>query len=127
MKITSGSGTSLIVTYDHGLKWTLDNPMVLPTLTFNNVVYHLHHIHCHTGSEHTVDEKQYPGECHLVHKSDYGSHAVIGVFLDSGSATPNNVFSELLDKPESEFWNDAVLDIDFKSASMFEGLDLRHY
>jgi len=79
------------------LKWTPINTKSYPSLYFNGSLYFLLQLHCHTGSEHTVDGLQYPGECHLVHQSARGQYAVIGIFLDDGSPIPNSVFSELLD------------------------------
>jgi len=67
------------------------------TLTFDDVEYHFYQMHCHTGSEHTVNERQYPGECHFVHRSESGLEAVIGIFLDDSLETSNPFFSMLLD------------------------------
>ncbi|MDJ0800809.1 MAG: carbonic anhydrase [Calothrix sp. MO_167.B12] len=46
--------------------------------------YELLQFHFHTPSEHTVDGKSYPMEVHLVHKSEKGSLAVLGIFLKEG-------------------------------------------
>ncbi len=52
-------------------------------------------LHFHEGSEHTVDGKQYPMEVHLVHQSEVGELAVIGVFMDIGD--PNEVVKTVFD------------------------------
>ncbi len=44
--------------------------------------------HFHEGSEHTIDGKRYPMEVHLVHQSEVGELAVIGVFIDIGKPNP---------------------------------------
>lgn len=41
--------------------------------------------HFHTPSEHTADGKFYDMELHLVHQSDRGQLAVVGVFLKKGN------------------------------------------
>ena len=48
--------------------------------------YELLQFHFHAPSEHTVDGKHYPVEAHLVHKSEDGKLAVIGVFMKEGSS-----------------------------------------
>jgi carbonic anhydrase len=41
--------------------------------------------HFHSPSEHTVNGEHYPMEMHLVHKSDAGHLAVVGVFIAEGA------------------------------------------
>ena len=47
-------------------------------------VYSLVQFHFHAPSEHTLNGRHYPMEMHLVHKSDSGRLAVIGVFIEEG-------------------------------------------
>lgn len=47
--------------------------------------YHLLQFHFHAPSEHTVAGNLYDMEMHLVHKSEDGTLAVIGVLIQSGS------------------------------------------
>ena len=47
--------------------------------------YHLLQFHFHAPSEHTVVGNLYDMEMHLVHKSEDGTLAVIGVLIESGS------------------------------------------
>jgi len=90
-------------------------------------MYFLLQLHCHTGSEHTVDGWQYPGECHFVHQSASGEYAVVGIFLDGGSESPNSVFAELLDDlPPTDAWDTQELDINFDFNSFLEQLDLAY-
>ena len=46
--------------------------------------YHLLQFHFHAPSEHTVSGNLYDMEMHLVHKSEDGPLAVIGVLIESG-------------------------------------------
>ena len=46
--------------------------------------YELLQFHFHAPSEHTVDGKNYPMEAHLVHRSEDGQLAVVGIFLKEG-------------------------------------------
>lgn len=46
--------------------------------------YELLQFHFHAPSEHTVDGKNYPMEAHLVHRSEDGKLAVVGIFLKEG-------------------------------------------
>ena len=48
--------------------------------------YELLQFHFHAPSEHTVDGKHYPVEAHLVHKSEDGKLAVVGVFMKEGNS-----------------------------------------
>ncbi len=53
--------------------------------------YDLLQFHFHTPSEDAVEGKRYPMQLHLVHKSDSGKLAVVGVFLQD---VPNAQVSE---------------------------------
>jgi carbonic anhydrase len=48
--------------------------------------YELLQFHFHHGSEHTVGGVRLPMEMHLVHRSDQGALAVVGVLLGAGAA-----------------------------------------
>jgi carbonic anhydrase len=67
------------------------------TLRLGGVVYKLVQFHFHTPSEHRVQGRGFDMELHLVHQSEEGTNAVIGVFLkrgpSSGALTP--IFSSL--------------------------------
>lgn len=56
-------------------------------ITIDGTTYYLQQFHFHTRSEHQIDGANSPMEMHLVHKSDAGQLAVIGVLLDSGTAS----------------------------------------
>jgi len=50
--------------------------------------YALVQFHFHAPSENTLDGKSFPMEMHLVHKNADGELAVVGVFIEEGSAHP---------------------------------------
>ncbi|MEQ8757260.1 MAG: carbonic anhydrase family protein [Coleofasciculus sp. G1-WW12-02] len=50
--------------------------------------YELLQFHFHSPSEHRVKGEAYPMEAHLVHKSQDGQLAVVGVFLKEGQYNP---------------------------------------
>ena len=54
------------------------------TLTANGARYGFVQFHLHAPSEHTVAGKRFDAELHLVHKSDDGKLAVVGVLLAVG-------------------------------------------
>lgn len=56
------------------------------TLTIDGKAFALKQFHFHTPSEHTVDGTSYPAEVHLVHASDDGELAVLGIFYEEGEA-----------------------------------------
>lgn len=47
--------------------------------------YQLLQFHFHAPSEHTVEGKPFDMEMHLVHKSEHGNLAVVGVLIEQGS------------------------------------------
>lgn len=57
-------------------------------LTLDGEPYELLQFHFHLPSEHKVEGKALPMELHLVHKSEKGALAVIGVFLKQGKPNP---------------------------------------
>lgn len=54
-------------------------------LAFGDERYQLVQYHFHSPSEHTVDGKHFPMEMHLVHRSDGGHLAVMGVLIEAGA------------------------------------------
>ena len=76
--------------------------------------YHLLQFHFHAPSEHTVSGYPYDMEMHLVHKSEDGTLAVIGILIENGST--NTAFApfwqHLPSVPgESEQIGDVILNI----------------
>ncbi len=55
-------------------------------LVVGDATYNLLQFHFHTASEYSIDGKFYPLEVHLVHASDAGELAVVGVMFAEGEA-----------------------------------------
>lgn len=77
-----------------------------------DVTYKLAQFHFHAGSEHFIAGKQFALEAHLVHVSDDGQIAVIGVMVEEGAE--NAFFSKFWGQlPETaEAHTTAALDFD---------------
>ena len=56
------------------------------TITVNGDSYELLQFHFHAPSEHTLNGKAYDMEVHFVHKNTQGELAVVGIFMEKGSA-----------------------------------------
>lgn len=67
------NGHTIQVNYDEG-----------SSIEVNGTTYNLLQFHFHALSEHTVDGNYADGEMHLVHQSDAGEYAVVGVLLKRG-------------------------------------------
>lgn len=63
------------------------------SITIGDTVYNLAQFHFHTPSEHAVNGELMPLEMHLVHRSEAGNLAVVGVMLVEGEENP--VIAEL--------------------------------
>jgi carbonic anhydrase len=66
------------------------------TLTVGEDVYRLVRFHIHAPSEHTVDGDSYPAELHLVHESEAGELAVVGILLEF-SSLPAPLIDEVIE------------------------------
>ncbi len=71
------SGDTIQINYDEG-----------STLTVDATEFELAQFHFHVPSEHNVDGKSFPMEMHLVHVSEQGEIAVVGVLIEEGSHNP---------------------------------------
>ncbi len=58
------------------------------TIVFDEDLYLLEQFHFHIPSEHTVDQKHYPMEMHLVHHNERHEVAVVAVFMEEGKHNP---------------------------------------
>lgn len=54
------------------------------TIVFDDDLYLLEQFHFHSPSEHTIDQKHYPLELHLVHHNERHEAAVVAVFMKAG-------------------------------------------
>lgn len=68
------NGHTIQVNYDEGSSIDLDG-----------MTYKLAQFHVHAPSEHSVEGKLADAELHLVHKSDDGKLAVVGVLINKGA------------------------------------------
>ncbi len=98
------NGHTIQVTYDEG-----------STLTVGQIQYHLRQFHFHAPSEHTIGGRHSPMELHLVHESDAGELAVLGVFIVEGER--NAAFEALIDglpaaPGEERHFEDVEIDVD---------------
>ncbi|HEY9653164.1 MAG TPA: carbonic anhydrase family protein [Coleofasciculaceae cyanobacterium] len=93
------------------------------TMTVDGKTYKLVQFHLHTPSEHWVNGKAAALELHLVHQDDQGKLAVVGVFLEKGTA--NTTLQTVLDNmPLQEGTNMASGSI---NASSFLPADKSYY
>ncbi len=68
------NGHTIQINYDEG-----------STLTVDATEFELAQYHFHAPSEHSVDGQSFPMEMHLVHVSEQGEIAVLGVLIEEGS------------------------------------------
>jgi carbonic anhydrase len=73
---TQNNGHTIMTTYE------VQHYIELDGTRYNLVQFHFHYL-----SEHLINGKQYPMELHLVHRSDDGKLAVLGVFIEEGKQT----------------------------------------
>lgn len=77
------------------------------TIVFDEDLYLLEQFHFHSPSEHTVDQKHYPMELHLVHHNERHEAAVVAVFMEEGKHNPFfETFLEHAPKKVGEFIED---------------------
>lgn len=57
-------------------------------ITLDGDLYLLEQFHFHAPSEHTIDNKHYPMELHLVHHNERHEAAVVAVFMQEGKHNP---------------------------------------
>lgn len=76
------------------------------TLTIGDDTFRLVQFHFHAPSEHTLVGRSYDAEAHLVHESEGGEIAVVGVLLEVGA--PPSPLVELVLENAPEAAGDAV-------------------
>ncbi len=94
--------TSLRIAHNEHMEDIIDNGHTIQitvdegsTFTFGDKTYSLKQFHFHTPSEHTIDGEHAPMEMHMVHQSEDGSLAVVGVLFKEG-AVPNENFAKIV-------------------------------
>ena len=82
------------------------------TLTYGKQTFELQQFHFHSPSEHTVDGRHFAMEMHLVHKSEAGKVAVLGVLIEEGesNAAFDGVWDYLLSDSNREQKADVTID-----------------
>ncbi|CAL8999575.1 unnamed protein product [Prunus brigantina] len=70
--------------HDIMLKWEADAGFI----RINGTLYQLKQCHWHSPSEHTVNDKSFDLEVHLVHQSPTGKIAVTGILYEIGEPDP---------------------------------------
>jgi len=58
------------------------------TIVFDDDLYLLEQFHFHAPSEHTIDQRHFPMELHLVHHNERHEAAVVAVFMEEGKHNP---------------------------------------
>lgn len=94
--------TSLRIAFNEHMDEIIDNGHTIQitveegsVFTLERKAYHLKQFHFHTPSEHTLDGVHSPMEMHLVHQSEDGSLAVVGI-LFMLSDQPNENFGTII-------------------------------
>lgn len=94
--------TSLRIAHNEHMEDIIDNGHTIQvtvdegsTFTFDGKMYSLKQFHFHTPSEHTLDGRHAPMEMHMVHQSEDGSLAVIGILFQEGKE-PNKNFEKII-------------------------------
>lgn len=82
-------GDNQLVIYDgHGLQLNFSKTKIKEFLELDGIKYHLVQLHFHSPSENVLRGQSFPLEIHLVHQSDEGKVAVIGVWVKGGTENP---------------------------------------
>jgi len=92
LRIAHNEHMDEIIDNGHTIQVTVDEGS---TFTFGDKTFQLKQFHFHTPSEHTIDGKNMPMEMHMVHQSEDGSLAVVGVLFKEGT-TPNENFKKII-------------------------------
>lgn len=79
------------------------------SITIDGVPHYLQQFHFHAQGEHQIDGVNAPLELHLVHRSEAGDLAVLGVLLGSGSA--NEPLAELFTSIPAQVNEDAPVEL----------------
>lgn len=97
------------------------------SISVNGKTYNLLQLHFHTPSEHLIDGEASPIEMHLVHKSEEGDLAVVGILFSEGAENPalQNIVAAI-PAEESEVETIADVTVDANSLLPSERLEYRY-
>lgn len=79
------------------------------TLIVGDDEYQLLQYHFHAPSEHTFGGESFDAEVHLVHESEEGARAVVGILLEEG-ATPSPLVDLVIESAPDEAGEEVELD-----------------
>ena len=79
IKLNYQKSHAKVINNGHTIEFDLEDEN---TITYNGKKFKLLQFHFHADSEHTINGKHAPAELHLVHKSNDGQLAVIGVLIN---------------------------------------------
>jgi len=109
--------------YINGLFLYVDDERVKhpPTLSYKGLKYKLLMMTIHTGSQHTIESRRYPGSFNFIYSADEEASDVVmvAVFLNDGASKPNSAINDL----ENNVKNNQAVDL----GRITSGLDLRYY
>ncbi len=115
------SSTSLHIAHTEHMEDIIDNGHTIQVtvdegskLTYNGKAYSLKQFHFHTPSEHTLDGKNQPMEMHMVHQSEDGSLAVLGVFFKEGKVANPNFEKIIANLPNAKGESTHITDTSFE-------------
>lgn len=102
-----------IINNGHTIQVSVDGDHAIE---LNGKKYALKQFHFHTSSEHLVGGKSFPMEMHLVHQSDDGMFAVVGVLFTT-KAGESSVFDKVIpylpSKPgDKQTFDNVFIDLD---------------
>jgi carbonic anhydrase len=92
------------------------------TLTIEGTTYRLLQYHFHAPSEHTLEGASYEAEVHLVHESEAGEVAVVGIFLEL-SQLPNALVELVIESAPDAAGEDDEIDIERSPLELLRVLD----
>lgn len=99
VQVTNTSACSTVNYALAGWKYDIQLQNCPFNVSFNGSSYTPVEMHCHTPSEHSIDNKYFDGECHLVLNGTsgnrFGKIFVITVFLDASQNTYNAFIGQI--------------------------------
>lgn len=96
LKIAHHEHMTAIIDNGHTIQVKVDEGS---TLTIREKTYHLKQFHFHIPSEHTLEGKHLPMEMHMVHQSEDGNLAVVGILYQEGKIPDDNLAKIIANLP----------------------------
>jgi len=88
------------------MKWKEVSPNP-PKFYTESATYNLSEVHCHIGSEHTINGSQYPASFQFLHKSG-NTYVAIVVFISDTARSTNAAWDDAIQKGVNFFWSTAI-------------------